>query len=111
MVALPIEDVELIEALVLRFLPSDILPNGGLVSAYRGDIVASRPEVLAREALPSPEVAVRDVDGDLPLPLMNPRTCDTTYFGGIGCAKTVAPIYNSPCAVCRRFVNHLKWWK
>ena len=65
--ALPGKDLELVEALVLRLLPPDILPNGGLVSAHGGDVVASRPKVLTREVLPPPEVGPGNVDGALPL--------------------------------------------
>ena len=65
--ALPFKHGQLVEASVLQLLLSDVLPNGGLVSSYGGYVVASRPKVLAREVLPPPEVAARNVNGALPL--------------------------------------------
>ncbi len=64
--ALPREDVELIEALILRLLFLDVRPNRGLVSPNGGHVVAAGPELLAREVLPSPQVRAGNVDRTLP---------------------------------------------
>lgn len=65
-VALLTTHLEWVEALVFRFLLSDVLPDGGLVSACREDVVATRPEVRARAVGPPPKVAAGEVNGASP---------------------------------------------
>ena len=65
-VALPREDIELVEALVLRLLLLDVLPDRGLIAAHRGDVVALGPKALACEvSRPAAQVRPGYVNGTL----------------------------------------------
>jgi hypothetical protein len=64
--ALPFKYVEFVEALVLRVMFLDVLPDAGVVSPNSGDVIGSRPRVMACEILPPVEITSRNADGTLP---------------------------------------------
>ena len=70
----------LLQALVLLFLLLDVLAYYLCVASYCGYEVSPRPEVLAYKFR---FFSVYTSQVDRTLPLINPITCDTAYFGGI----------------------------
>ena len=73
--------IHLIQAAVLLLLVPDVLAYHRLVPTYRRDEVPSGPEMLPHNISLLLAVYTRQMDGALPL--MNPTTCETAYFGGI----------------------------
>ena len=71
--------IHLIQAHVLLFLVSDVLPDRRFISAHCGDEKASGPEVLT-DKTPFP-LAVHPGQMDHALSLDVSNHCDTAYFG------------------------------
>ncbi len=74
-------DVRLFEPLILLRLVAEVSADGLFVPADRVHEEPPRPKVLSHQvALALPETRARWI---ALLPLMNPTTCDTSYFGEI----------------------------
>jgi len=67
---------------VLFLLVLDVLADHRFVTTYGRDEIPPGPEVLPHEIALAFPVHARQMRIAL-LPLMNPTTCDTAYFGGI----------------------------
>jgi len=59
--------VHLVDSTIFLILAADVLPNHRLITAYRGDEVSARPEVLPDEVALALHVRSRDVDRALTL--------------------------------------------
>ena len=72
---------QLVQAPVLSFLLLNVRADHTLVATDGGHEVPARPEVLPHKVPLALPVHARQMDRALPL--INPTTCATAYFGGM----------------------------